>query len=253
METISKQKHIHYTLVVVIPIIATIIPFLMPKNEGYHENKLAGLDKDCWVGEWSQYIFIIAITTSIIFHYSVLLVAVIQFKKYKEFAAFSFQYYQIVVKLSRFVIVYTIIRFFPLIERLWELSANGNVPYWLVLLQHLSIAVLGCGNAIVWFWNQSNETTFLRRYNQRLQQFQEQRQKQPFGRYQNPNNFNNSTFGSTDTHIQNGATITTQQDINESLTNTTTVTNTITTTATSIDADQMRYNHSSRTEKYGDV
>ena len=276
LEKLAKQKHFHYALVILIPLIATIIPAFMPENNGYQENQM-DLDKDCWVVGASQYIFMSCISLSLAVHYMVLLVAVYQFKKYKEFVAFSFQYYQIVIKLSRFVFVYTLVRLFPLIERIWE--AIGGVPYWLVLLQHLSIALLGLTNAIVWFWNQQNDKIppFRQQYNERVAQYNNQQQNQHYGQYargqqrvvQNgttdTNQFNGSTLRSTTQNAQFGDTL--QDNHEQSLE--TTETRTITTLGTEPQGNQpqavnvIQYNnhitkvqkcdHDSNTEVYGNV
>ena len=146
------------------PSIATLIPFLL--NE-YQETELSTNDKDCCVIGISQMIYIVAIAISLLFHYGVLLIAIIQLRKYKDFIACSIQYYQIVIRLFRFVIVYTVLRFFPLIERIWEII--NDVPFWLILLQHWSIAAVGMGNAMVWFWNRnSSDNAHHRQYDQRI-------------------------------------------------------------------------------------
>ena len=145
-----KQRYIQYFFVIFVSVIATIIPFCMDSQNGYSENDLDG-DKDCWLKGHSQYIFIVAITASLLLHYFVLLAAFMHFRrsKYRKSQI-------IIIKLCKFVIVYTVIRFFPLIERIHQIF-DENVPFWLILLQHVSISALGLSNALVWFWNQKND------------------------------------------------------------------------------------------------
>eukprot|EP01084_Bolivina_argentea_P061905 113167_1 len=150
MQKMYKQRYIHFTLINIIPLIGTLIPFLMNSNNGYHINDIH-TDKDCWVIGYSQYIFISVVSISLIFHYSVLIIACTQWRTlyYPKTKRFMNQ-------LSKFVFAYTIIRFFPLVERIYEIF-QSDTPYWMVLLQHLSVAALGMGNALVWFCNNDDE------------------------------------------------------------------------------------------------
>ena len=68
MEKLAKQKRFQYTIVIFIAVICTVIPALAPKGDGYEENDIDTY-KDCWVKGWSQYLFIICISISLIVHY----------------------------------------------------------------------------------------------------------------------------------------------------------------------------------------
>ncbi len=86
-------------------------------------------------------------------HFITLLLALYQWKK--SIIAFSNHYKQIVIKIVRFVIAYTLIRLLPTIDRIVELFIPLNTePFWLIFRQHICLAITGIGNGIVWIINQ---------------------------------------------------------------------------------------------------
>ena len=59
-----------------------------------------------------------------------------------------------VIKLLRCVVIYTFIRVFPVICRMWEFTQTEPPPFGLICAHHVAISLLGLSNAVVWRVNQ---------------------------------------------------------------------------------------------------
>eukprot|EP01084_Bolivina_argentea_P261084 441080_1 len=150
--SLTKQRYYQYAIIIIIPMICCIVPILFAGINvygAYNNNNSA--DKQCWLRkkQW-QLIFVFAILLSLIFHYIVLGIFCCKSKN-----AMSSQYGSIIKRLMRFVIVYTILRALPAIERIWEVVSDSSPPLWLVMSHHICIASVGIANAVVWTINES--------------------------------------------------------------------------------------------------
>eukprot|EP01084_Bolivina_argentea_P069940 127205_1 len=156
IQKLRKQRYYQYCIILIIPIICCILPILIDGINVYGmyiNNNLN--DKECWlvVKKW-QLGFVSAIFISLLFHYIVL--GILCFKSHQNNGN-SVQYLSIIQRLMRFVIVYTLIRVLPAINRLWGAFANSSPPLWLILSHHICVASVGITNGIVWCMNERDE------------------------------------------------------------------------------------------------
>eukprot|EP01084_Bolivina_argentea_P069941 127210_1 len=156
INNLTKQRYCQYLIIIFVPTLCCIIPIVFDSINVYGiyiNNNLN--DKECWLTkEPLQLVFVIAILLSLIFHYIVL--GTMCFKWYKNIST-SQQYMSIIKRLMRFVIVYTIVRFLPAMDRIWECTTTKSPPLWLVLSHHICISSVGIANAIAWKINQQDK------------------------------------------------------------------------------------------------
>ena len=153
LDKLNKQKKYYFILVILIPLIATIIPAIYYQYGKYIDTSY---DFECWLkSENWQFIWVGAVMFSLFVHYVVLIIAFCKWRQ-NMLAALLGYYKLIVIKLSRFVVVFTIVRLFPSIERIYVLWCGQDcaVPVWLICAHHWSVASLGLSNGIVWIINQ---------------------------------------------------------------------------------------------------
>ena len=158
---VSKQKKYKFIIVNLISLICTILPFIYGVY-GRYENNIKFHDVECYIkAEQWQYIFVVAICLSLGFHYAVIIIAICKWRNYSQ-SGFDQHFKFVVIQLLRFIVIYTIIRFFPVMTRMWELSSGYAPPFALVCAHHVGISLLGFADAVVWRVNQkrmpSNES-----------------------------------------------------------------------------------------------
>ena len=140
--------------------LCTIIPFFVhphcykevrnyydAKNEEYY-------GAECWVTgywEWIQYVIIIL---SLLFHYLVLILA---FEKYNQTKAYTNAFIFLVDRLVVWVVVFSIIRIFPTLDRIWSVIDDKTVPLWVVVSHHCCLGAIGIANGIVWYLNRKTD------------------------------------------------------------------------------------------------
>eukprot|EP01084_Bolivina_argentea_P132755 234272_1 len=150
LQSLNKQRKYYFMSVIIIPLIATIVPAIYKVYGKYNDSSF---DFECWLKQDSwQLIWVGAILISLIVHYVVLFIAFIKWKNNSLLALLGY-YKLIVIKLSRFVFVFTLVRVFPAIERIYVYK-YGQAAVWLICAHHWSIALLGVSNGIVWIINQ---------------------------------------------------------------------------------------------------
>lgn len=150
---LSKQKKWQFMLANLVPFICTILPLIFGEY-GRYSNNSKYEDFECWViSEQWQYVYVIAIALSLLLHYAVISYSFCKWKEYTQ-SGFDRHFHFIVVKLLRFVVIYTIIRFFPLLNRIWEFSTTEPPPFALIFAHHVGISLLGFCDAIIWIVNQ---------------------------------------------------------------------------------------------------
>ena len=99
---------------------------------------------------------------SLIFEYIVLFLLCFKYKFHKISSQTTYK--SIISRLSRFVAIYTIIRFLPALARFWGICSSSNsVPYWLILSHHICIACIGIANGIAWNINQRDPNTHIKK------------------------------------------------------------------------------------------
>lgn len=160
LNTLKKQKYIHYFIILLFGILATIFPlFSSTKNEyGIYENPNLYInnqlinDKECWLKDeiW-QMIWITFSFFSLFFHYLTLIIAFIKWRQ-TSFFILSPIYYNICKKILRFVIVYSSLRLPAAVLRLIEIS-NNNTKLSLLIINHYCQALLGVANFVVFVYN----------------------------------------------------------------------------------------------------
>eukprot|EP01084_Bolivina_argentea_P019884 36970_1 len=150
---LSKQKKYQFIIVNIIPFICTILPFIY--NEyGKYQNNITYNDIECWItSEKWQYMYVIAICLSLMLHYIVIIIAISKWKSYSE-SGFDYHFKFIIIKLLRFIVIYTIIRFFPVLNRIWEFASPNPPPFVLIAAHHIGVSLLGLSDAVVWCINQ---------------------------------------------------------------------------------------------------
>lgn len=161
INNLSKQRNYQYLIIIFIPLFSCILPIITSKKGinvygvYINYNKSGIIDKECWliIKDW-QLVFAIVVFLSLIFHYIVLAIMCIKCHQNLSISHQYEQYIIIIRRLMRFVIVYTLIRFLPAMERIWGVSSNTSPPFWLVLSHHICIASVGICNGIVWTINQ---------------------------------------------------------------------------------------------------
>ena len=111
-------------------------------------------DIECWiVDEQWQYLYVVAIALSLLFHYAVIVIAALQWRHYAR-SGFDEHFRQVVIKLLRFVVIYTLIRVFPIFDRMWQFTSSAPPPFGVLCAHHIAISLLGFSNAVVWRANQ---------------------------------------------------------------------------------------------------
>lgn len=155
LDKLANQKIWHVIFIMLISIIFTILPAFADKKNINHYGQFYNFkyekeyySPECWIiGEYQLLLWVLVLI-SLIFHYITLITACI---KYKKTRAFTKAYLYLIRRLSAWVFVYTVVRIFPTIERVWVLVDQKNVPLWLVLVHHWFISSLGIANAAVWY------------------------------------------------------------------------------------------------------
>lgn len=77
-------------------------------------------------------------------------------------------YGYMVRQLLPWIVVYTLIRVLPTIDRIWGQVSDDLVPLWLVLGHHYTIASLGIANALVWHSNRKVDNSISNEMNDPL-------------------------------------------------------------------------------------
>ena len=150
---LSKQKKYQFIVVNLVPLIATILPYAYHEF-GRYENNIKYHDVECWIkSEQWQYMYVGFICLSLVFHYTVIVIAISKWKHYSQ-SGFDQHFKFVVIKLLRFIVIYTIIRFFPVMNRIWEFPSPEPPPFALICAHHIGISLLGFSNAVIWRINQ---------------------------------------------------------------------------------------------------
>ena len=139
---LSKQKKYQFIIVNLVPLICAVLPFAYGVY-GRYENNIKYNDIECWItNEKWQYMYVIAICLSLFFHYTVIVIAICKWKHYSQ-SGFNQHFKFVVIKLLRFIVIYTFIRVFPVMNRIWELSSPEAPPFGLICAHHIGISLLG--------------------------------------------------------------------------------------------------------------
>ena len=150
---LSKQKKYQFIIVNLVPFICAVLP-LAYGMYGRYENNIKYNDIECWItNEKWQYMYVIAICLSILFHYTVIVIAICKWKHYSQ-AGFDQHFKFVVIKLLRFIVIYTLIRVFPVMNRIWEFASVEAPPFASICAHHIAISLLGFSNAVIWRINQ---------------------------------------------------------------------------------------------------
>lgn len=199
-ENLQKQKKTLYFIAIFLPTFLTLLPIiisLINNKEAlydYGEYTNGNYDKDCILRiESYQMIQMIIVQIALIFHYFVLLIVLYK-KNYNQLNSHSLRYQVIVKKISNFVIVFTIIYIFPIIERYWELFDPKPVPIWIICLHHWCIASIGLSDAITYILN--NRITIK---SEKKKQQKKEKQQTYKVLYMNMDFFNNSSINNNTT------------------------------------------------------
>ena len=152
LSSLQRQKNYHYLIAWSIPSICSIIP-IFTKQYGSYQNNINIQDYECWIkSKYLQMIWVIFNILALFAHFITLLLALYKWRK--SIIAFSHHYKQIVLQIIRFVMVYTLIRLLPTIDRIVELHRKTNSePFWLIFGHHICLAITGIGNGFVWIIN----------------------------------------------------------------------------------------------------
>ncbi|ETO15571.1 hypothetical protein RFI_21792, partial [Reticulomyxa filosa] len=144
-------------------VILTIIPLFF---DAYGSFANLPNDNECWIKKKNyQMTEYIPVLFSVAFHDTVTLIVAIKYyrHKYKHqqdndqcFISPETDYNRILVNnMTAFVCVFTLIRAFPTVDRIYGLTSN-NTPSWLVFLHHVCIASVGLGDGLVWYYSNRN-------------------------------------------------------------------------------------------------
>ena len=148
---LNKQRIKLYSLMFIIPFICTIIPIFGHDYGSSLTMEEEYSDIDCWLKSRSyQMIFAVVGSISVLIHFAVLIYA--YYKLNNSSNQLRPHYVSIIKKMSGYIIVYFILRFFPLIERIYEFI--DTPPFWLLCCQHIGITLLGIGNAFIFIINE---------------------------------------------------------------------------------------------------
>ena len=103
-----------------------------------------------------QVVYVVFIVGSLLIHYAVVLFALYKYATVYS-TVYKRRYWSIVATLFRFVAVFSLIRFFPALDRIVVLLSDAPPPFWLVMAHHVGIASLGIGDGFVWYLNLRSE------------------------------------------------------------------------------------------------
>ncbi|ETO34721.1 hypothetical protein RFI_02367 [Reticulomyxa filosa] len=158
LSTLARHKNKLFFGIVITGIVLTIIPFCYG---AYGRIKTVGNDSECWINQKTlQLTEYVPIVLSVAFHNVITVIMGVQYcrYKYKHYADVEQHlisrrpHYSAVLsdKMAAFVIVFTLVRVFPTVNRIYGLIHDSS-PLWLVLLHHVSIASVGLGDGLVWY------------------------------------------------------------------------------------------------------
>ena len=160
VELLSKYKFIIYIFIFIIPSISTIIPLPAFKMFSGDYGKMGGDTiwyNECWIPiQGWLLVYIITISFSLVLHLIVDIIAIAKWFKIKRRNFYQYERSRVVViKLSRFVVAFTLIRIPSVAFRFWQYWIfDTTPPFWIVLLHYIGVSSVGIANGIVWFWNQ---------------------------------------------------------------------------------------------------
>ena len=121
-----------------------------------------GYGHECWIEGSFELIDYSFVMVSLLFHFIVLFVTIC---KYCQTKTFTNAYSYLILRLLPWVVVYTIVRVIPTLDRVWDqIGSEYSVPLWLVVGHDSTIASLGIANAIVWCFNRSIDKNISQNY-----------------------------------------------------------------------------------------
>lgn len=122
-------------------------------NHGnYIPDYLWGYDAQCWLkGDLRLMYYGVGVMVTLCY----LFLLFITLRRYNETKSYTKAYGYFVVRLLPWIVVYSMIRIFPTISRLWTAIARieNSTPLWLVVAHNVSLTSFGIANFVVWYVN----------------------------------------------------------------------------------------------------
>lgn len=131
--------------------IVMIIPAI--DNEyGCYDN-LRNKDSECWVRD-PLYYLTLYIPVLIVVSFAIFLLLCVWLRFYlcsnHRRQGISIHDSVIISRLTLFTIVFILAWIWPLCDRMYSVISGNSAPYWLTVLHHWALGLIGCANALCW-------------------------------------------------------------------------------------------------------